>query len=133
MLVDGAFVGFGGQLDEEVAGIHGEKGGEEGGVGDLAPVDTVAVAARAGVDADTAAFRGGEAGENSGGGRIRSGEGFGALGVGGEWSWEEAGEESRAHLLFRSTKVCRRFAEDRHLSRGFEDPTLRRGGLKMEC
>lgn len=67
MAVDGRLVGFGGELDKEVAGVHGEEGGEEGGVGDFVAVDGVAVAAGAGVDADIAAFGGGEAGEDSGG------------------------------------------------------------------
>ena len=66
LLVDGRFVGFGGELDEEVAGVHGEEGGEEVGIGDFARVDAVAVAAGAGVDADILAFGGGEAVEHSG-------------------------------------------------------------------
>ena len=62
LLVDARFVLLGRELDEEVAGVHGEEGGEELAVGDFVGMDGVAVAAGAGVDADVAAFGGGEAG-----------------------------------------------------------------------
>lgn len=47
-----------GQVDEEVASVHGEKGREEVEIGDLARVDAVAVAAGAGVDANVLALGG---------------------------------------------------------------------------
>ena len=65
-LVDGGFVGLGGALDEEVAGVDGEEGGEEGRVGDVVGVDAVAVTAGAGVDADVRSFEGAKFGEDSG-------------------------------------------------------------------
>ena len=66
LLVDGGLVGFGGELDEEVASVHGEERGKEVGIGDFAGVDAVAVAAGAGVDADVLALGGGEAVKDSG-------------------------------------------------------------------
>ena len=65
MLADARFIPLGRGLDEQVAGVHGEEGGEEVAVGDLVGMDGVAVAAGAGVDADVGAFRGGEAGQDA--------------------------------------------------------------------
>lgn len=65
MLADARFILPGRELDEEVAGVHGEEGGEEVAVGDLVGTDGVAVAAGAGVDADVGAFGGGEAGQDA--------------------------------------------------------------------
>ena len=56
LLVNGGLVGLRSELDEEVASVYGEEGGEEVGVGDFVGVDGVAVAAWAGVDADVCAF-----------------------------------------------------------------------------
>ena len=70
LLVDGGFVLLGRELDEEVAGVHGEKGGEEGAVGDFARVHAVAVAAGTGVDADVFALFCGETVEDSGAGLV---------------------------------------------------------------
>ena len=65
MLADARFILLGRELDEEVAGVHGEEGGEEVAVGDVVGMDGVAVAAGAGVDADIGAFGGGEAGQDA--------------------------------------------------------------------
>ena len=51
-------------MDKKVAGVHLEEGGEKIGVGDFVRVDTIAVAAGAGVDADVSALFGGEACEH---------------------------------------------------------------------
>ena len=61
LLVDGRFVLFGGKLDEEVAGVHGEKRWEKGIVWNLARVHAVAVAAGTCMDTDILAFISGKA------------------------------------------------------------------------
>lgn len=63
--VDARLVPLGRELDEEVAGVHGEEGGQQVAVGDLVGVDRVAVAAGAGVDADVGALGSGEAGQDA--------------------------------------------------------------------
>ena len=65
LFVYGGLVGFGGELDEKVAGVDGEEGGKEVRVGDLLGVHRVAVSSRAGVDANVDTLRGGEAVEDS--------------------------------------------------------------------
>ena len=62
LLVDTRLVLLGRELDEEVARVDGEEGGQEVAVGYFVGMDGVAVAAGAGVDADIGAFGGGEAG-----------------------------------------------------------------------
>ena len=62
LLVHARFVLFGRELDEEIAGVDGEEGGQKVAVGHVVGMDGVAVAAGAGVDADVGAFGGGEAG-----------------------------------------------------------------------
>lgn len=63
--VDFFFVFFRRELDEEVAGVHLEHGGEEFVVVDVGGVDGIAVAAGAGVDAYVFAFGRAEAVEDS--------------------------------------------------------------------
>lgn len=58
LLVDARLVLLRRQLDKEVAGIHGEEGGEQLGVGDFVGMDRVAVTAGAGVDANVRALGG---------------------------------------------------------------------------
>lgn len=65
LLVDARFVLLGRELDEEVAGVHGEEGGQQVAVGNFVGMDRVAVAAGAGMDADVGALRSGEAGQDA--------------------------------------------------------------------
>ena len=65
MFIYRRFVGFGGELDEKVAGVDGEEGGEEIRVGDFMGVHRVAISSRAGVNADIDTFGGAEAVEDS--------------------------------------------------------------------
>ena len=65
LLVHLFFILLGCALDEKVAGVHLEHGGEQFVVVDVEGVNGVAVAAGTGVDADVLAFLRGEAVEDS--------------------------------------------------------------------
>lgn len=104
LLVDERFVGggFGGELDEEVAGVDEEEGGEEGGVGDVEGVDGVAVSAWTGVHADVGELGGGEAGKDAA--RVESASAGTGAKKGG------VGVEEKTYRLISEMKVSRSLA-----------------------